>query len=680
MFCLIQKNNFGNILRAIKKIKIYYVVSLLLLANNISYSIGDSNAVMGWLSMNTGMNGPVHALTIYSGNIIAGGEFTRAGENYVNNVALWNGSNWQPLGLGVNAKVLALTVYNDGELIAGGEFTNAGGVIAYKVAKWDGVNWSSLNSGMEDENDKVTSLITHSGDLVVGGQFIVDTTDKGGLSAQLNNIAKWNGMSWIPLGSGLNSLVNALTVYNGELIAGGKFTGKVNRWNGNSWSTVGSGMNSTVNALGTFGSFLIAGGEFIGHLSRWDGNNWTNLGGGVEDNVCAIFNYQNDLVVGGDFLYAGLPTDSLYVNRIAKWNGSSWLDLMNGMNNTVRALVAFDTVGLVSGGDFTLAGGDTSNRVAEWNFLETNSISGEAKYPNSLPVTKGKIYAVRLDLYTYEIIKIDSAAIQNDGSYILTKVPPIPVDLIIYADDEEVDYVPTYYPSTIYWESAVTVTPTTNLQDVNITVIPITELDNSKIPGLIGGHVFLDYIPFGYTNTQGLPFKAGSIVYATRGNAFINFSISNRFEEYLITSLPEGQFRVIVNRFGYTNGQVDIILDQSNGYQIDTLDFSLDTVPYTIGIGNISSNVPNDYKLEQNYPNPFNPVTNINFCIPTSKKVTLTIFNVLGQEITKLLSEESLSRGNYSIQFRTSNLPSGVYFYRLETSEFIEAKKMVLIK
>ena len=664
-------------MREIKKIKICIVVSLLLLANNISYSIGDSNAVMSWLSMNTGMNGSVHALTVYSGNVIAGGEFTRAGENNANNIALWNGSNWQPLGLGVNAKVLALTVYN-GELIAGGEFTNAGGIVAYKVAKWDGINWSALNSGMEDENDKVTSLITHGGDLVVGGQFIVDTTENDGLRVQLNNIAKWNGMSWIPLGSGLNSLVNALTVYNSELIAGGKFTGKVNKWNGSLWTTIGSGMNNTVNALGTFGSFLIAGGEFVGHLSRWDGLNWINLGGGVEDNVCAIINYQNDLVVGGEFMYVGLPTDSLYVNRIARWNGNSWSGFMNGMNNSVNALV--DTVGLISGGDFTLAGGDTANRVAEWNILEVNSISGEVKYPNSLPVTKGKVYAVRLDLYTYEIVKVDSALIQLDGSYTLNKVPPIPIDLISYAEDEEVDYVPTYYPSTIYWESAVTVTPTTNLQNVNIIVIPITELDNSKSPGLIGGHVFLDYIPNGYTNTQGLPFKAGSIVYATRGSAFIDFSISNRFEEYLMSGLPWGQFKIIVNRLGYTNGQADVILDLSNGYQIDTLNFYLDTIPYFIGIGKISSTVPNDYKLEQNYPNPFNPETNINFSIPTSTKVTLTVFNVLGQEITKLLIDENLSRGNYSVQFRASSLPSGVYFYRLETFEFVAAKKMVLIK
>jgi len=666
-------------LRAIKKIKICTVVSILLLANNISSSVDDSNEVMGWLCMSTGMNGSVNALTVYSGNIIAGGEFTRAGENNANNVALWNGSNWQPLGLGVNSKVLALTVYN-GELIAGGEFTNAGGVVAYKVAKWDGVNWSSLNSGMEDENDKVTSLITHGGDLTVGGQFLVDTTENGGLSSQLSNIAKWNGMSWIPLGSGLNSLVNALTVYNGELIAGGKFTEKVKRWNGNVWSTIGSGMNNTVNALGTFGSFLIAGGEFEGHLSRWDGLNWINLGGGVEDNVFAIINYRDDLVIGGEFIYVSLPTDSIYVNRIARWNGNSWSEFMNGMNNSVNALVAYDTIGLIAGGDFALAGGDTANRVAEWNILETNSVSGEVKYPGGLPVTKGKVYAVRLDLYTYEIVKVDSALIQLDGSYTLNKVPPIPIDLISYAEDEEVDYVPTYYPSTIYWESAVTVTPTTNLQNVNITVIPITGLDNSMSPGLIGGHVFLDYNPNGYTNTQGLSMKAGSIVYATIGSAFIDFSISNRFEEYLMSGLPGGQFDVIVNRLGYTSGQADIILDQSNGYQIDTLDFSLDTVPYTIGIGNIGFNVPNDYRLEQNYPNPFNPVTNINFSIPKSTKVTLTIFNVLGQEIKRILNAESLSRGNYSVQFGTSGFPSGVYFYRLETFEFVAAKKMVLIK
>ena len=60
--------------------------------------------------------------------------------------------------------------------------------------------------------------------------------------------------------------------------------------------TVGSGLNNNVNALSVFNNLLIAGGEFTGHISRWDGNDWNILGGGVESNVWTIINYQNSII------------------------------------------------------------------------------------------------------------------------------------------------------------------------------------------------------------------------------------------------------------------------------------------------------------------------------------------------------------------------------------------------
>jgi hypothetical protein len=111
----------------------------------------------------------------------------------------------------------ALTIFN-GELIAGGSFTTAGGISASKIARWDGTDWQPLGSGM---NDSVRSLTVYNGELIAGGYF----TTAGGVSA--NHIARWNGTTWQPLGTGTvgpDPHVPALTVYNGELIAGGPFT------------------------------------------------------------------------------------------------------------------------------------------------------------------------------------------------------------------------------------------------------------------------------------------------------------------------------------------------------------------------------------------------------------------------------------------------------------------------
>lgn len=98
-----------------------------------------------------------------------------------------------------------------------------------------------------------------------------------------------------------------------------------------------------------------------------------------------------------------------------------------------------------------------------------------------------------------------------------------------------------------------------------------------------------------------------------------------------------------------------------------------------VGINNYSSEIPESFNLQQNYPNPFNPTTNINFSIPNSGFVTLKIYNMAGMEVAKLLSENKTA-GSYTIGFNAANLPSGAYFYRLETNSFSDTKKMILIK
>jgi hypothetical protein len=94
----------------------------------------------------------------------------------------------------------------------------------------------------------------------------------------------------------------------------------------------------------------------------------------------------------------------------------------------------------------------------------------------------------------------------------------------------------------------------------------------------------------------------------------------------------------------------------------------------------ISEQVPASFNLGQNYPNPFNPSTTISFALRTSGRVSLKIYNVLGQQVAVLLDEVK-SAGVYKVAFDAGALPSGVYFYRLSTGAGIsETKKMVLMK
>jgi hypothetical protein len=108
-------------------------------------------------------------------------------------------------------------------------------------------------------------------------------------------------------------------------------------------------------------------------------------------------------------------------------------------------------------------------------------------------------------------------------------------------------------------------------------------------------------------------------------------------------------------------------------------------VRHIVGINVISSSVPSEYKLFQNYPNPFNPVTKIKFDIAKKEdriqnsEVKLKIYDITGREIITLVNEQ-LQPGTYKVTFDGSDYSSGIYFYKLSTTDFTDTKRLVLLK
>jgi hypothetical protein len=320
----------------------------------------------------------VYAFAQIADGTVIGGKFTWIAGLEANNIALWNGLCMEPLGQGMNGAVHALAIYQ-GDLVAGGEFTEADGDTVNYIARWDGSAWRALGSGMDAG---VHALAVHGDYLVAGGYF----TTAGGVAAQ--SIARWDSTAWSPLGDGIwmdpsgSPCVLALTVYNDHLIAGGTFNmagdvsvNLVAKWDSSSssWSALGSGLTSgsnVVRALTVSGKYLVAGGDFASaggltasHVARWDDQtqSWSALGSeeneGVGSDVWALADDEGELVLGGDFETAG----TLSTPHIARWTGTDWAACDGGLDARVEGLQAIGD-SLFVGGVFTggVVGGEMS--------------------------------------------------------------------------------------------------------------------------------------------------------------------------------------------------------------------------------------------------------------------------------------------------------------------------------
>ena len=122
---------------------------------------------------------------------------------------------------------------------------------------------------------------------------------------------------------------------------------------------------------------------------------------------------------------------------------------------------------------------------------------------------------------------------------------------------------------------------------------------------------------------------------------------------------------------GYTTQTFEI------GGNVDELNVALSP---SLAINN--SSIPQSYKLNQNFPNPFNPSTIISFYLPKSEKVMLRVFDINGKLIYTLIDDEIITPGyhEYSIQSQQIDLASGIYLYKLETTVWVETRKMLFIK
>lgn len=375
-------------------------------------------------------NGSVRALAVFDDGtgpaLFVGGYFDWAGGVHCWNAAKWDGSEWSaltgPTGTGTDDFVDALATFDDGNgeaLYLLGYFTHAGGLLVNHVARWTGAQWSGLAGGsgvgLEPVMSSGTSGVFQVYDdgvapaLIVGGEFEL----AGGVPAR--NIASWNGSSWGPVTSnrlnGMSKSIFSLATLDlgggPRVVAGGVFraagTARADylaAWDGSRWSAVtdaATGLDAWVYATTAFddgsgpalfvgGVFDYAGGTLVNSIAKWDGSVWSALPGPT----AVGFHQVRDLAVfddgTGPALYvAGYSQTAggVTVNNIARWDGVEWSPLTGpsgtGTDGSVYTLEVFDGgagPALYAGGDFDHAGGVSVDRIARWDGLGWEPLTG----------------------------------------------------------------------------------------------------------------------------------------------------------------------------------------------------------------------------------------------------------------------------------------------------------------
>ena len=135
--------------------------------------------------------------------------------------------------------------------------------------------------------------------------------------------------------------------------------------------------------------------------------------------------------------------------------------------------------------------------------------------------------------------------------------------------------------------------------------------------------------------------------------------------------------------WGYKQGlvwQTTTYLERSDGTARPALLWLADYIKNNpLGVDKTVSVIPKNFALEQNFPNPFNPTTNIRYSIPTTSKVSLKVFDILGQQVETLVNETQVP-GQYTVTLNGQNLATGVYFYRFTAGSYTATKKLMLLK
>jgi len=398
-----------------------------------------------WDSMGAGIDGlqyltgnfypdPTVAITSYQNKLYVGGLFTSLGNVPALYIGSWDGTKWdtmpiRPFTKNLNTLVAALAVINN-KLYVGGAFDTIAGIPCNSVAYWDDTNWHNMNFPHFSSNQLIIAICAYQGSIYVAGDF-------AGQNGGIGRILRWDNVGWHAVDTGIkgvNDWVNAITVYNGELYAAGYFStadgnidNNIQRWDGTRWKPVGGGTDYEIfnlmvyhNKLYAMGEISMAGGIPANSIACWDGTKWCSLGSNFDNNISTACSYKDSLYIGGGFWT--IDGDSL--PYIAEWVGGNYTDgcgaTTAGVNEVKTESENVEVYPNPSNGNFTFV--IASEAKQSLNTIEIYNVLGQQVYQSNINSdnTEINLNGQPNGVYLYRVIA-NTGALIGEGKLVIER-------------------------------------------------------------------------------------------------------------------------------------------------------------------------------------------------------------------------------------------------------------------
>lgn len=644
----------------------------------------STNKGSSWVSVNTGLsytnveNLFVDGMILYA--IVVSPSFATTVFRTTN-----NGVNWINSGLPSTFSATSFAASSTNLFVGGGNGL-------YRSTN-NGTNWILVYNGFE--NYSIRSLVM-SGTYLYAGTYYRFGVGGGAIFKSSNYGASWS----VFYTAGVNTFA-----ISGTNVFAGTQSGIFRSNNiGTTWVSAGMS-NQVVRSLAVKGTDIYSGIQSLGfsgdvYRSSNNGMLWTEASAGLNRYHCKALSVLDNDLFASSTQFSGDGYGGLFRSTN---DGITWVE--TGLPNAFVSCISVSGKKLIAGtqGGIYL----TTNYGTTWTVSYSSQTNNDIV---ALSVSENNYFA---GIYSGSIGILRST--NNGSNWFAANGGLTNTSVRAFAVSGSNLFVGTWgggvFISTNngeYWNDV-------NSGLTNTNVLTFVVLGSNLFAGTLGGGVFLSTnngvswndVNSGLTSLNVICLvessnhlfagtqNNGVFISTNNGSSWTQSSLSNRVI-YSLVAYGNNIFAGSSNGVYVSNdyGNSWIIVNEGLGVQkvsalgihnnyiyagTDGKSVYRRSLSEVIGIQPISTEVPDKYSLFQNYPNPFNPSTKIKFDIKKSGLVKLMVYDILGKEVTTLVNEK-LSAGSYETYFDGVNFTSGIYFYRIETGDYSEVKRMIFVK